>query len=135
MNRGFNRDPRFENNPNKRDETKLDRKTERLDLGELPDIFADVNAEEYELLTPLAMKAFIVDDKRKMVFLEPERFTNADEETWNKYIYSTEPGGYLKGSHMDLEYVAPLADKAESGEWKKSNLEKVKSYLLKQING
>ena len=27
MNRGFNRDPRFENNPNKRDETKLDRKT------------------------------------------------------------------------------------------------------------
>ena len=27
LNRGFNRDPRFENNPNKRDETKLDRKT------------------------------------------------------------------------------------------------------------
>ena len=115
--------------------TKLDRKTQRLDLGELPDIFEDVNAEEYELLTPLAMKAFIVDDKRKMVFLEPERFTNADEDTWNKYIYSTEPGGYLKGSHMDLEYVAPLADKAESGEWKKSKLEKVKNYLLRQING
>lgn len=113
--------------------TKLDRKTERLDIGDLPDIFEDVSPEEYELLTPLASKAFLADEKRKMIFLNPQRFTDADEDAWNKYFYSTEPGGYYKGSHMDLGYVAPLADKAKDGEWKKSKLEKVKAYLLKQI--
>ena len=115
--------------------TKLDRTTERLDLGELPEIFTDVDAEEYETLLPLAMKAYFVDEKRKMIFLKPEKYENADEEAWKRYFYSTDPDGYFKGQHMDLEYVAPFAEKAEDGEWKKSKLEKVKSYLLRQIKG
>ena len=115
--------------------TKLDRSVERLDLGELPDIFTDVCAEEYDLLLPLAMKAYFTDEKRKMIFLKPEKFTNADDERWYKYFHSSEPDGYCKGQHMDLEYVAPYAEKADNGEWKKSKLEKVKNYLLKQING
>lgn len=113
--------------------TKIDRNTERIDLGELPDIFEDISAEEYELLTPIASKAFLASERRKMIFLYPDRFTNADEETWNKYFYSTDPDGYCKGSHMDLGFVAPLAEKAENGEWQKSKHEKVKNYLLKQI--
>ena len=115
--------------------TEINRETERITLGELPDIFTEINAEEYELLTPLASAAFLASEKRKMIFLNPERFENADDEEWNKYFYSTEPGGYYKGSHMDLGYVAPLADLAANGEWKKSKLEKVKNYLLKQIEG
>ena len=81
------------------------------------------------------MKAYFVDEKRKMIFLKPEKYENADEEAWKHYFYSTDPDGYFKGQHMDLEYVAPFAEKAEDGEWKKSKLEKVKSYLLKQIKG
>lgn len=115
--------------------TKLDRTTERLDLCELPDIFTDVCAEEYELLAPYAAKAFLIDDKRKMIFLDPERYKNADEEVWNEYIYGADPDGYATGAHMDLAYVAAVAEKAESGEWQNSKLEKVKAYLLKQING
>ncbi len=29
--------------------------------------------------------------------------------------------------------MCPLADEAETGEWKKSKLEKVKEYILEQI--
>lgn len=115
--------------------TKLDRTTERLGLGELPDIFEDVSKEEYEILMPLAMKAYFVDEKRKMIFLKPEKFMDADDATWHNYFFSDEPDGYCKGEHMDLEYVAPYVEKAEDGEWKKSKLEKVRNYLLKQIEG
>ena len=34
--------------------TKIDRSTESIDIAPLPDIFTNIDASEYEILTPLA---------------------------------------------------------------------------------
>ena len=114
--------------------TRIDRETERVGLGDLPDIFTNIDNEEYTLLSPLAAKAFLLSDMRKMMFLEPERFKNADQSVWDGYFFSTEPDGYFKGAHMDLSLIVPLAKEEEKKDWQKSKLDKVKNYLLKQIN-
>ena len=106
---------------------------ERIDAAPLPDIFTHIPAEEYALLAPLAAKAFVEEDKRKMIYLEPERFTNAPREVWDGYFFSEEPDGYFKGAHMDFGIIVPFAETAEAGEWKRSKLEKVKAYILRQL--
>ena len=106
---------------------------ERIDIAPLPDVFTNIPAEEYELLAPLSAKAFVVEDMRKMVYLEPERFTDAPQEVWDGYFFSEEPDGFFEGAHMDFNIIVPYSKKAESGEWKKSKLEKVKEYILRQL--
>ena len=113
--------------------TRIVRGEERIESAPLPDVFTDVPAHEYELLSPLAAQAFIAEEMRKMIYLEPERFTNAPEDVWNRYFFSTEPDGYFEGAHMDLSLIVPLASEAEKGEWKKSQLEAVKQYMLRQL--
>ena len=99
----------------------------------LPDIFTNIPAGEYALLSPLAAKAFVAEDMRKMIYLEPERFTNASQEVWDGYFFSTEPDGYFEGAHMDFNVIVPFSKTAEEGAWKYSNLDKVKEYILKQL--
>lgn len=106
---------------------------ERIDTCPLPDIFTDIPAEEYEKLIPLGAKAFVTEEGRKMVYLEPERFTDAPEEVWNGYFFSEEPDGFFEGAHMDFHVVIPLSKQAYSGQWQESKMEKVKEYILKLI--
>ena len=106
---------------------------ERIAAAPLPDIFTDIPAAEYELLAPLAAKAFVEEDKRKMIYLEPERFTDAPQEVWDGYFFSEEPDGYFKGAHMDFGIIVPFAETAEAGAWRRSKLEKVKDYILRQL--
>lgn len=112
---------------------KIIRGDERIDACELPDIFTDVSAEEYELLAPLAAAAFVTEERKKMIYLEPERFTDASEEVWNNYFFSEEPDGYFEGAHMDFNIMYPFSRTFEKGEWKKSRLEKVKNYMLSHM--
>ena len=70
---------------------------------------------------------------RKMVYLEPKRFADAPQEVWDGYFFSEEPDGYFEGAHMDFGIIVPFARKAEEGLWKKSKLEKVKEYILRQL--
>ena len=112
---------------------KIVRGEERIEAAPLPDIFTDIRAEDYEMLAPLAAKAFVAEDRRKMIYLEPERFTDAPEEVWNGYFFSTEPDGYFEGAHMDFSIIVPFAQTAEDGAWKRSSLEKVKAYILRQL--
>lgn len=107
---------------------------ERIEAAPLPDVFTDIPTQEYELLAPLSAKAFVEEDRRKMIYLEPERFTNAPDEVWNGYFFSEEPDGYFKGAHMDFNIIVPYSKKAEDGEWKKSHLEQVKNYILRQLS-
>ncbi len=106
---------------------------ERIAEAPLPDIFTDIRAADYELLAPLAAKAFVAEDMRKMIYLEPERFTDASEEVWDGYFFSTEPDGYFEGAHMDFSIIVPFAKTAEAGAWKRSRLEKVKAHILRQL--
>ena len=106
---------------------------ERIVEAPLPDVFTDIPEAEYELLAPLSAKAFVAEDMRKMIYLEPERFTNASREVWDGYFFSQEPDGYFEGAHMDFGVIVPFSHKAEEGLWKQSRLEKVKEYILRQL--
>ena len=106
---------------------------ERIDIAPVPDVFTNIPAEEYELLAPLSAKAFVVEDMRKMIYLEPERFTDCTQEVWDGYFFSTEPDGYFEGAHMDFNIIVPFSKKADEGLWKQSKLEKVKQYILAQL--
>ncbi len=110
---------------------------ERIEACPLPDIFTNVPAGEYELLAPLNAKAFLTENNRTMTYLEPEKYTNADQDTWDTYYHTQTPekdwDGYAKDHHMDFAVLEPLAARADEGAWKQSKLEKVKDYILEQL--
>ena len=106
---------------------------ERIKEAPLPGVFTNIPAGEYDLLAPLAAKTFVAEEKRRMIYLEPERFANATEAEWDSYFLSTEPEGYVEGSHMDFNIMLPYAHTAQDGRWNESKLDQVKDYLLKQL--
>ena len=106
---------------------------ERIAAASLPAVFTNIPAEEYELLAPLSAKAFVAEDMRKMVYLEPERFTDAPQDVWDGYFFSEEPDGYFQGAHMDFGIIVPFSKQAEDGLWQSSKLEEVKQYILRQL--
>ena len=106
---------------------------ERVEKAPLPGVFTNIPAEEYDLLAPLAAQTFVTEEKRRMIYLEPERFAEATPEQWDAYFFSDEPEGYVEGAHMDFHIMAPYAKTAEEGRWKESRLNRVKAYLLKQL--
>ena len=110
--------------------TKIIRGPQKIDIAPLPDIFENIPANEYELLSPLGAKAFVSEEIRRMIFLQPEKFAQYTSDDWNGYFFSPEPEGYHKGKHMDFFVVVPYAQKADSGLWRQSKLKKVKEYLI-----
>ena len=112
--------------------TKIIRGEERIEEGPLPAIFADVREDEYRLLSPHASSVFMEEERKKMIYLEPERFANASQEVWDAYYFSTEPDGYDEGAHMDLSVIVPYAALAEKEDWKRSKLTKVVDYLFRR---
>ena len=110
--------------------TKIVRGPEQIEIAPLPNIFENIPADEYELLSPLGAKTFVAAEIRRMIFLHPEKFAQYTQGDWSGYFFSTEPEGYHDGKHMDFFKVIPHAQKAESGLWKQSKLENVKEYLI-----
>ena len=93
----------------------------------------DVPAAEYELLAPLAAKGFIIDEKRKWIFLNPDKYKNCSQEIWDACILGNNLEEYTEGFHMDGNILSKLAQESEAGAWKQSKLEKVKQYILNQL--
>ena len=110
--------------------TQIRRGEEKIDLADLPGIFENIPADEYETIFPLGAKAFVLEEKRRMIFLHPETYLDFTDEDWNNYFFSSTPTGYHKGLHMDFSVIVPISEKADSGEWKNSKLENVKAYLI-----
>ena len=109
------------------------RGVERIAAAPLPDVFTNIPWGEYALLSPLSAKAFVAEDMRKMIFLEPETYENATQEVWHSYFFSENTDGFFAGAHMDFNIILPFSRKWEEGAWKQSKLEKVKEYILKQL--
>jgi poly-gamma-glutamate synthesis protein (capsule biosynthesis protein) len=112
---------------------RIDRETERIVPGPLPDIFENVPEEEYVKLSPLAAKMFLSATKRQQKYLKPAEFEDMDEEAWREHFLQPMRSGRVPGEALDFTLVYPLARKAEEGLWKESRLEKVKQYILDQI--
>ena len=106
---------------------------ERVVKDELPRIFVDVQEEDFNLLSPLSAKMHIEATKRQMTYLKPEEFKDATEEKWKAHFSEELRTGRVPGETLDFFILCPLAEKAESGEWKKSKLENIKQYILEQM--
>ena len=115
--------------------TRIIRGEDRIKEGLLPGMFTDIRQEEYELLSPLAARVFLEEERKKMIYLDPDRFANASQEVWDAYYYSTEPDGYDEGAHMDLSVIVPYTELADKEEWKRSRLTKVVDYLFRVRQG
>ena len=107
----------------------LTRGEQRLEKAPLPAIFADVSAEEYETLYPLAAKTFVLEESRRRIFLNPDKYKNATMEEWAAY-FEKQTRDNEKYCVMNFDVVCPLAEKAAEGKWQESKLEGVKEYLL-----
>ena len=112
---------------------KIVRGDEKIVKDDLPPIFVDVQEEDFNLLSPLSVKMHIEATKRQMTYLKPEEFKGATEEKWRAHFSEELRTGRVPGETLDFFILCPLAEKAESGEWKKSRLEDVKQYILEQM--
>ena len=111
----------------------IDRSAERVVSADLPLIFEDVRAEEYEKLAPLSAKAFVEANKKQQIFLYPDKYKDADEETWHENFFNPKRSGRVIGEALDFQIICPFAEEAEKGAWKDSKLEGVKKYILDQL--
>lgn len=108
----------------------INRETERIEKDELPLIFTNVPANEYELLEPLSAKAFLEATKRQQKYLYPDKYTNATDEDWQENFFNPKRGGRVIGEALDFYIICPIADKEKDKAWQKSSLEEVKKYIL-----
>ena len=111
----------------------IDRECERVVSSDLPLIFEDVSADEYEKLAPLSAKAFVEANKKQQIFLYPDKYKDADEEVWKENFFNPMRSGRVPGEALDFQIICPFALTAEKGAWKDSRLEGVKKYILDQL--
>ncbi len=114
--------------------TYINRTNEKIEQGPLPAIFTDITQKEYDLLIPLSAKAFIEEEKRKMIYLEPDSYKGCDDQVWIDYFNSDKPDGYYKDEHMDLSLIYPLSLKYDEHTWENSTLDNVIHYICAQID-
>ncbi|MBQ8067891.1 MAG: CapA family protein [Solobacterium sp.] len=106
---------------------------EHVVKADLPQIFEDVPAEEYEKLSPLAAKMFLAATKRQQIYLNPKEFEHKTPEEWEAHFTDPNRRYRVPGEALDFTIIWQLAQKAEEGDWKNSRLENVKDYILEQM--
>lgn len=112
---------------------KIDRNNEHIMKGNIPDIFTDVQEDEYNKLSPLAAKMFISATKRQQIFLYPEVYKNASEKKWEEHFANPKRSGRVPGEALDFAIIYPLAKEEERKAWTGSKLENVKKYIFEQM--
>ena len=113
---------------------RIDRSSDHVVAGELPQIFTDVNAQEYEKLIPLATQMFLENTKRQLRFLKPAEFEHATEEDFVRNFYEPLRSGRVPGEILDFQILYPLARRAGENAWKESKLPQVLQYILDQMD-
>ena len=112
--------------------TKIVRGEQHIVEGPLPEIFTNIDAEEYEKLSPLSAKVFLEEEKKRQIFLHPDKHSNKTEAEWQEHFNNYTEGSYVKNEHMDLAVVLAHAKKAEDGAWKESKLDAVIRYMTER---
>lgn len=112
---------------------RIDREAEHIIQDKLPDIFVNVDEEEYKKLLPLAAKVFIENTKRQLRYLKPSEFENATEEKFVENFYEPLRSGRVPREVLDMQIMYPISLAEEQKDWKNSTLESVKEYMLKQL--
>lgn len=99
----------------------IDRKEEKNVGCEVPDIFTNINEEEYQKLLPLSAKAFVKAEIKRKKFLHPEIYNEFSENDWEKYFFSKDREEFIEGETMDFSVILPIATFEKNEEWKKAN--------------
>ena len=106
---------------------------EHVVKGDLPQIFADVQPEEFAKLEPLAAKMFLAATKRQQIYLNAAAFEHKTPEEWEAHFTDPNRRYRVPGEALDFTIIWELAQEAENGAWKESRLENVKEYILGQM--
>jgi poly-gamma-glutamate synthesis protein (capsule biosynthesis protein) len=96
-------------------------------------LWISFTAQTMSALMWRAAKGLLIDERRRMLYLYPEKFTDCTPEYWLQHLYDKDYEEYVKGAHMDMHIVMALAEQSEDCNWQQSNLVKVKSYILQQF--
>lgn len=112
---------------------KIDREKGRIIASELPEIFQDVQEDEYKMLLPLAAKVFVENTKRQLRYMKPEAFANASEEDFRENFYEPMRSGRVPGEILDMQIMYPLSQEAGKEAYKESKLDSVKQFMLRQL--
>jgi len=111
----------------------IDREIEKISDCEVPDIFTDINEEEYKKLLPLSAKAFVKAEIKRKKFLHPEIYNEFSKNDWEKYLLSEDREEFIEGETMDFSVILPIAESEKNKEWEKSKLLKVIKYINNQL--
>ena len=101
--------------------------------ADLPQIFADVQQEEYEKLSPLAAKMFLAATKRQQIYLNPKAFEHKTPQEWEEHFTDPNRRYRVPGEALDFTIIWELAQKEKEGAWKESSLPQVVDYILGQM--
>ena len=96
---------------------------------DIPPIFTDVPADEYEKLKGLAAKVFIENTKRQLKYMDPQRFENASEDDFVKNFYEPMRSGRVPGETLDMQVMYPLSQTADDNIIDSSSLREVVKYM------
>ena len=111
---------------------KLDRSTKRLAQTEIPAIFTDVPAAEYDKLIPLSAKARVKAERVRRCVMNPKVYGGYTDADWADFFANFKDDGYICGMIGDMQYMQEWASKAENGEWK-DGMPAVKAYIEEQL--
>jgi len=112
---------------------KILRGEEKVVKAPLPRIFTNVGEEEYNLLSPLSAKVLVAATKRQQIYLKPNEFADATEETWKEHFAQPLRSGRVPGETLDFFIICPLAEREQEKAWQRSKLDEVKAYMLEQL--
>ena len=89
--------------------TKLLYETERIVSDHAPEIFRDIQQEEYEKLMPFAAGKFIEATKRQQIYLDPGKYGHYTEEEWRDHFMDPDRLYRMPGETLDFTVIYPLA--------------------------
>ena len=113
--------------------TKIERGEEKLIAAPLADIFTEIPEEEYKMLMPMAARAFLANDRKRAIFVAPEKYGSYTDEQWHEFYHNCNEGKRIKERLYDYAIYENLALQSENGEFEKSSLEKAKRYIMDHI--
>ena len=112
---------------------KVDRSTETIVPGDLPDVFTNVSEEEYEKLKGLAAKVLIENTKRQLRYMRPGDFENASEDDFVHNFYEPLRSGRVPGETLDMQIIYPLSQTFDEKMCRSCGLTALVDYMMSQI--
>jgi len=111
----------------------LERGKEEMHAAEVPAIFTEINAEEYEKLIPLSAKARLKGEKKRQKYLYPAKtLPTFEDEGWPEFFKNYITESYAKNEYMDFAAIMEWAAEAEKGAYKES-IKSVAEYIEAQL--